>query len=38
MKVETDRPNNEVTAGEPMNLKLTVTNHGTDARSTASSR
>ena len=29
VKVETDRPNNEVTAGEPMNLKLTVTNHGT---------
>ena len=29
MKVETDRPNNEVTAGEPINLKLTVTNHGT---------
>jgi carboxyl-terminal processing protease len=29
VKVETDRPNNEVTAGEQMNLKLTVTNHGT---------
>jgi carboxyl-terminal processing protease len=28
VKVETDRPNNEVTAGEPMNIKLTVTNHG----------
>jgi carboxyl-terminal processing protease len=28
VKVETDRPNNEVTAGEPMNLKLTVTNKG----------
>jgi carboxyl-terminal processing protease len=27
--VETDRPNNEVTAGEPMSLKLTVTNKGT---------
>jgi carboxyl-terminal processing protease len=26
--VETDRPNNEVTAGEPMSLKLTVTNKG----------
>ncbi|HEY1694491.1 MAG TPA: MXAN_5808 family serine peptidase [Polyangiaceae bacterium] len=29
VKVETDRPNNEVTAGDPMNLKLTVTNRGT---------
>jgi carboxyl-terminal processing protease len=29
VKVETDRPNNEVTAGDPMNLRLTVTNHGT---------
>jgi carboxyl-terminal processing protease len=29
VKVETDRPNNEVIAGEPMNLKLTVTNKGT---------
>jgi carboxyl-terminal processing protease len=29
VKVETDRPNNEVTAGEQMNVKLTVTNHGT---------
>ena len=28
-RVETDRPNNEVTAGEPMSLKLTVTNKGT---------
>ncbi|MGA3121248.1 MAG: MXAN_5808 family serine peptidase [Polyangiaceae bacterium] len=28
VKVETDRPNNEVTAGETMNLKITVTNHG----------
>jgi carboxyl-terminal processing protease len=28
VKVETDRANNEVAAGEPMNLKLTVTNHG----------
>jgi carboxyl-terminal processing protease len=28
VKVETDRPNNEVTAGETMNLKVTVTNHG----------
>ncbi len=28
VKVETDRANNEVTAGEPMNIKLTVTNHG----------
>ncbi len=37
VKVETDRANNEVTAGEPMNLKLTVTNKG-PARSIASSR
>jgi carboxyl-terminal processing protease len=29
VKVETDRANNEVTAGESMNLKVTVTNHGT---------
>jgi carboxyl-terminal processing protease len=29
VKVETDRPNNEVTAGEQMSLKVTVTNHGT---------
>ncbi|HLK36553.1 MAG TPA: MXAN_5808 family serine peptidase [Polyangiaceae bacterium] len=29
VKVETDRPENEVTAGDSMNLKLTVTNHGT---------
>jgi carboxyl-terminal processing protease len=29
VKVETDRANNEVTAGEPMTLKLTVTNKGT---------
>jgi len=29
VKVETDRPNNEVVAGEPMNFKLTVTNRGT---------
>ena len=29
VKLETDQPNNEVTAGEAMNLKLTVTNHGT---------
>jgi carboxyl-terminal processing protease len=28
VKVETDRPNNEVTAGEMMTLKVTVTNHG----------
>ncbi len=28
VKVETDRPNNEVSAGETINLKLTVTNHG----------
>jgi carboxyl-terminal processing protease len=28
IKVETDRPSNEVTAGETMNLKLTATNHG----------
>ena len=38
VKVETDRPNNEVTAGETMNLKLTVTNHGHARRSTACSR
>ena len=29
VKVETDRPSNEVVAGEPMNFKLTVTNRGT---------
>jgi carboxyl-terminal processing protease len=29
VKVETDRPGNEATAGEAMSLKLTVTNHGT---------
>jgi carboxyl-terminal processing protease len=29
VKIESDRPNNEVSAGEQMNLKLTVTNHGT---------
>ena len=29
MKVETDRRSNEVTAGDPMNLKITVTNKGT---------
>ena len=29
VKVETDRPDNEVTAGDPMTLKLTVTNRGT---------
>lgn len=29
VKVETDRPQNEVTAGEPVNLKVTVTNKGT---------
>jgi carboxyl-terminal processing protease len=29
VKVESDRPNNEVSAGEPMTLKLTVTNKGT---------
>ena len=28
VKVETDRPNNEVTAGDGMNLKVTVTNKG----------
>jgi carboxyl-terminal processing protease len=28
VKVETDRPNNEVLAGEGMNLRLTVTNKG----------
>jgi carboxyl-terminal processing protease len=28
VKVETDRPNNEVTAGDSMNLKVTVTNRG----------
>jgi carboxyl-terminal processing protease len=29
IKVETDRANNEVNAGDAMNLRLTVTNHGT---------
>ncbi|AKU99905.1 Carboxyl-terminal protease [Labilithrix luteola] len=29
VKVETDRANNEVNAGDPMQLKLTVTNKGT---------
>ncbi len=29
VKVETDRPNNEVTAGDQMSLKLTLTNRGT---------
>jgi carboxyl-terminal processing protease len=29
VKVETDRPANEVTAGDPMALKVTVTNKGT---------
>ncbi len=29
VKVETDRPNNEVTGGEPITLKATVTNKGT---------
>ncbi len=28
VKVDTDRPNNEVTAGEPINLRLSITNHG----------
>ncbi|HZU81273.1 MAG TPA: peptidase S41, partial [Polyangiaceae bacterium] len=28
VKLETDRPNNEVTAGDPMTLRLTVTNKG----------
>jgi carboxyl-terminal processing protease len=28
VKVETDRPNNEVTAGDGMNVKVTVTNKG----------
>ncbi|MFO0755734.1 MAG: MXAN_5808 family serine peptidase [Byssovorax sp.] len=28
IKIETDRPNNEVTAGEPMELKVTVKNNG----------
>jgi carboxyl-terminal processing protease len=28
VKVETDRPGNEVVAGEAINLRLTVTNHG----------
>ena len=28
VKVETDRPNNEVMAGETINLKVTVSNHG----------
>ncbi len=29
IKVETDRPQNEVNAGDPLSLKLTVTNKGT---------
>jgi carboxyl-terminal processing protease len=29
VKVETDRANNEVTAGEPINMKVSVTNKGT---------
>ncbi|HSQ64555.1 MAG TPA: MXAN_5808 family serine peptidase, partial [Polyangiaceae bacterium] len=29
VKLETDRPSNEVNAGDPMNLKVTVTNKGT---------
>jgi carboxyl-terminal processing protease len=29
VKVETDRPENEVTAGDPITLKVTVTNRGT---------
>lgn len=29
VKLETDRPNNEVNAGDPMHLKVTVTNKGT---------
>jgi carboxyl-terminal processing protease len=29
VKVETDRANNEVTAGEAMNVKVTITNRGT---------
>jgi len=29
VKIETDRPQNEVTAGDPMNMKVTVTNKGT---------
>jgi carboxyl-terminal processing protease len=28
VKIETDRPGNEATAGEPMELKVTVTNNG----------
>jgi carboxyl-terminal processing protease len=28
VKIETDRPGNEVTAGEPMEVKVTVTNNG----------
>jgi carboxyl-terminal processing protease len=28
VKVETDRPNDEVTAGDTINFKMTVTNHG----------
>jgi carboxyl-terminal processing protease len=31
VKLETDRPGNEVNAGDPMNLKLSVTNKGTVA-------
>ncbi len=29
IKIDTDRPQNEVTAGDPMNLRVTVTNRGT---------
>lgn len=31
VKLETDKPGNEATAGEPMNLKVSVTNKGTTA-------
>ncbi|HEY8078584.1 MAG TPA: MXAN_5808 family serine peptidase, partial [Labilithrix sp.] len=31
VKLETDRPNNEANAGDPMNLKVSVTNKGTVA-------
>jgi carboxyl-terminal processing protease len=29
VKLETDRPNNEIVAGDSMNLRLSITNHGT---------
>jgi carboxyl-terminal processing protease len=29
VRFDTDRPNNEVAAGDTMNLRLTITNHGT---------